>query len=121
MHAHRKHTINYNFDYDHDAYEEVERNLRRLVEEGHLRPAMELSLELMDKGSYQVEMSDEGLMTDEIEECLGAVLEALPKCDLPTAEVVAWCGQMIKRDRVGFICDQGLQALRQRLEGSRPS
>lgn len=113
--------INYNFDYDHDAYEEVERNLRRLVEEGHLRPAMELSLELMDKGSYQVEMSDEGLMTDEIEECLGAVLGALQKCDLPTAEVAAWCGQMITRDRVGFICDQELRALQQRLEASESS
>jgi len=113
--------INYNFDYDQDAYEEVARNLRRLVEEGHLRPAMELSLELMDRGSYQVEMSDEGLMTDEIEDCLGAVLEALQKCHLPTAEVVAWCGQMIKCDRVGFICDQELLALRQQLEGLKPS
>ena len=44
---------------------------------------MELSLELMKQGSYQVEMSDEGLMTDDIEECLRVVVQALKKCDLP--------------------------------------
>ena len=50
---------------------------------------MELSLELMRRGSYQVEMSDEGLMTPTIEECLGVVVEALRKCDLPGSDVIA--------------------------------
>ena len=59
--------------------------------------AMELSLELMDRGSYQVEMSDEGLMTDDIEECLKVVIQALRKCDLPAAELVAWCRDMLKK------------------------
>jgi len=113
--------INYNFDYDHEAYDEVEQNLRRLIELGQLRSAMELSLELMDKGGYQVESSDEGLMTEDIEACFSAVLQALQKCDLPTAEVIAWCAQMLKHDRVGFICDQELRALRQQLEASRSS
>src|SRR5207247_1875833 len=62
--------INYNFDYDYEAYEEVKRNLARLIAAGKLRVAMELALELMKEGSYQVEMSDEGLMTDDIEDCL---------------------------------------------------
>ena len=44
--------INYNFDYDYEAYHEVKRNLSRLVALGQLRPAMELSLELMKQGSY---------------------------------------------------------------------
>ena len=44
---------------------------------------MELSLELMKQGSCQVEMSDEGLMTYDIEECLQVVVAALKKCDLP--------------------------------------
>ena len=44
----------------------------------------------MKQGSYQVEMSDEGLMTQDIEECLRVVLQALKKCDLPPDEVVAW-------------------------------
>ncbi len=83
--------INRNFSYDYEAYGEVKRNLSRLIDLGELHLAMELSLELMKQGSYQVEMSDEGLMTQEIEECLQVVLKALKKCDLPPDEVVAWC------------------------------
>jgi len=107
--------------YDYEAYREVQQNLHRLIELGQLRPAMELALELMAKGSYQVEMSDEGLMADDIEACFRVVLKALHKCDLPAAEVIVWCAEMLKRDRVGFLCNQELRALRQRLEASRPS
>jgi len=106
--------INYNFDYDYAAYEAVERNLTSLIKQKQLRLAMELSLELMDQGSEQVEMSDEGLMTSDIEECLAVVARALKKCDLPAGDVVAWCAEMAKRDRVGFIFDQELAALRSR-------
>lgn len=111
--------INRNFSYDDEAYEQVQRNLRRLIELGQLQPAMELSLELMDQGSYQVEMSDEGLMTDDIEPCFRVVLKALRKCDLPAVEVIAWCADMLGRDRVGFLCDQELRTLRQQFETSR--
>jgi hypothetical protein len=69
--------INRNFSYDYAAYDAVKRNLSRLIERGRLQLAMELSLELMKKGSYQVEMSDEGLMTDDIEECLQVWLLAI--------------------------------------------
>jgi hypothetical protein len=103
--------INYNFSYDYEAYGHVQRNLQRLIEQGQLWPAMELSLELMGEGSYQVEASDEGLMTEDIEACLKPVIEALRKCDLPAAEVITWCTAMLKRDRVGFICEQDLRAL----------
>ena len=55
--------INRNFDYDYEAYSEVKRNLGRLIGSGQLRLAMLLAvLELMKRGSYQVEMSDEGLI-----------------------------------------------------------
>jgi len=104
--------VNRNFSYDYEAYGEVKRNLSRLIELGELHLAMELSLELMQQGSCQVEMSDEGLMTQDIEECLQVVLQALKKCSLPPDEVVAWCAGMIKSDRVGFICDRDLDALR---------
>jgi len=110
--------INYNFDYDYAAYDEVKRNLGRLIDLGQLRLAMELSLELMEQGSYQVEMSDEGLMTDDVEECLQVVVKALGKSDLPPADIVAWCKAIVKRDRVGFIYDQELQALRDQYEAS---
>ena len=46
--------INYNFDYDHEAYDEVQQNLRRLIELGQLRLAMELKLRLMSRSSKAV-------------------------------------------------------------------
>jgi len=114
--------INHNFSYDYEAYRQVQRNMHRLIEMEQLRPAMEpmeLSLELMGQGSYQVELSDEGLMADDIEACFRPVLKALRKCDLPAAEGIAWCAEMLKRDRVGCLCDQELRTLRQQFETSR--
>jgi uncharacterized Zn finger protein len=110
--------INRNFAYDYEAYQEVKRNLGRLIDAGQLRPAMQLALELMRQGSYQVEMSDEGLMTQDIEDCLDVVLKALEKCHLPAAEVIAWCSAMLDTDRVGFIAREPLQALRSRAQAA---
>jgi hypothetical protein len=107
-----KRDINRNFAYDDQAYSEVKRNLGRLIGSGQLRQAMPLALELMKRGSYQVEMSDEGLMTEDVEEGLNVVLEALRKSDLPAAEVIAWCSAMLESDRVGFIAREPLQSLR---------
>jgi len=111
---------NRNFSYDYAAYEGVKRNLSRLIDLGELRLAMELSLELMDRGSHQVETSDEGLITDDIEECLTVVIKALKKSALPTAEKLAWCREMTTRDRVGFVCDEKLQTLREHFEVAPP-
>lgn len=66
---------------------------------------MKLSLELMRSGSRQVEMSDEGLMSHDIEACLKVVIAAIRKADLSAAEVSEWCAAMLKNDRVGCICD----------------
>ncbi|MBN1393518.1 MAG: hypothetical protein JW959_00605 [Pirellulales bacterium] len=112
--------INYNFDYDYAAYGEVKRNLGRLIALGQLRLAMELSRELMDQGSHQVEMSDEGLMTSDIEERLQVVVAALPKSDVPPREIVAWCKAMLASDRVGCIYDREFRALQCRFEASGP-
>jgi len=111
--------INRNFSYDYEAYREVKRNLTCLIERGQLPLAMELSLELMKEGSYQVEMSDEGMMSEDIEECLQVVIKALKKCDLPLGEVIAWCAKMSKSDRMGFICRRELQELRNHFEASQ--
>jgi hypothetical protein len=108
--------INRNFAYDYEAYAEVKRNLGRLIASGQLRLAMPLALELMQHGSYQVEMSDEGLMTDDIENCLKVVIEALTKGDVPAKEVIAWCTAMRTSDRMGFIAEKPLEALRQRVQ-----
>ena len=92
--------INRNFDYDDEAYGEVKRNLGRLIGSGQLRLAMPLARELMKRGSYQVEISDEGLMAQDIEGCLNVVLEAVRKSDLPVSEVIAWCSAMLESDRM---------------------
>lgn len=110
--------INQNFDYDYEAYEAVKRNLGRLIDAGQMRLAMQLSLELMKEGSEQVEMSDEGLMTSDIEDCLSVVVTALKCCDLPANEVVAWCSAMLTADRVGFIADKQLQSLRNHVQSA---
>ena len=63
-------------------------------------------------------MSDEGLMTADIEECLSVVHKALKKCDLPADEVSAWCSAMLAADRVGFIAREPLQALRKHVQAA---
>ena len=79
---------------------------------------MELALNLMKQASYQVEMSDEGLMTDDIEDCLNVIIQALNKSDLPPTEIVAWCSAMIANDSVGFIADDELKALQKRFQAA---
>ena len=113
-----KRDINRNFAYDYQAYGEVKRNLSRLIAGGELRLAMTLALELMKQGSYQVEMSDEGLMTEDIEDCLNVVVKAVETSDLPANKVIAWCSAMLDNDRVGFIADKSLQSLRDRAQAS---
>lgn len=103
--------VNYNFDYDDRAYSEIADNFARLIKLGHLHEVMDLSLELMQQGSYQVESSDEGLMTGNIEACLEIVFNTLKKADLPANEIVAWCKTIGNKDRVGFICETELKAL----------
>jgi len=103
--------INYNFDYDYAAYETVEKNLEQLVKAGDLESAMDLALALMKSGSEQVEMSDEGLMTDDIADCLRVVIKAVKSSKLPAESKRAWAKKMQGADRVDFICDEELGAL----------
>jgi uncharacterized Zn finger protein len=111
--------INRNFDYDDEAYGEAKRNLGRLTTSGQLRTAMQLALELMKRGSYQVEMSDEGLMTEDIEGCLSVVIEAVTKGGLPADEVLAWCAAMLATDRLGFIAREPLEGLHRRVQAAK--
>jgi uncharacterized Zn finger protein len=109
-----------NFSIDYDAYESVQEGLERLIGAGRLGEAMELAVELMKRGSYQVESSDEGLMTEEIEQCLRPVVAAVSESDLPPAEVTAWCVTMTKSDLIGVHCDREIETLRKQFAGSRP-
>ncbi len=106
--------MNHNFDYDYGAYEAVQQNFKRLVGMEYFAEAMELSLELMKQGSYQVEMSDEGMMTDDIEGCLSVVVKGLKKSGLPAKKLVSWCNEMNASDRVGFLCEVELDELREK-------
>ena len=101
--------MNYNFDYDYASYEAVEMGLKKLVQHEELDEAKRLSVELMKRGSYQVECSDEGLMTQEIEDCLKPVIKAVKREGGLQAK--QWAAEMIAVDRVGFICDTELQKL----------
>jgi predicted component of type VI protein secretion system len=107
----RSDLMGYNFDYDYEAYQTVRENLEKLIKASLLKSTMDLALELMKSGSEQVEMSDEGLMTDEIEDCLRVVIKALKSADLPAETQRAWAKNMQRADRVDFICDEELQAL----------
>ena len=111
-----KRDANRNFDYDYEAYADVKRNLERLIDADQLPLAMQLALELMKEGSHQVEMSDEGLMTEDIEDCLIPVFMAIKKCDLPETQILTWCATMLANDRAGFICRKPLELLEQRLQ-----
>jgi hypothetical protein len=111
--AYDEREINYNFDYDYAAYQTVEENLKKLIKAGDLESAMDLALTLMKSGSEQVEMSDEGLMTDDIEDCLRAVIKAVKSADLSAETKRTWAENMQRADRVGCICDEELGALAQ--------
>ncbi len=115
-----KRSINHNFAYDLQAYNEVRRNLGHLIASGHWKAALSLSLKLIESGSEQVVMSDEGLMSEDIEACLNVVIEALRESDLPAAEVITWCTTMLKADQAGFIANEALQSLRNHLQATAP-
>lgn len=101
--------MNHNFDVDWQAYDEVQQGLTRLVELGRLTDAKSLALKLMKAGSYQVECSDEGLMTDEIRQCLMPVIRAVKTAG--GDEAAQWAKDMQIADRVGFICNRELAKL----------
>ncbi len=101
--------MNHNFAVDWQAYAEVQKGLSQLVARGHLDDAKSLALKLMKDGSYQVECSDEGLMTDEISECLQPVIDAARFAG--GDELARWAFEMQVADRVGFICDKELKEL----------
>ncbi len=96
--------LNYNFDYDWRAYEAVRRGLSQLIQKNAIEEVKSLALKLMDKGSYQIECSDEGMMQEEIESSLRLVISAVAT----SPEVKAWAHEMLLRDRMGFLCEREL-------------
>jgi len=101
--------MNHNFNVDWQAYAEVQKGLSQLVKLGRLADAKSLALKLMKAGSYQVECSDEGLMTDDISQCLKPVIQTVKAAG--GGEAARWAKEMRIADRVGFICDKELAQL----------
>ena len=77
-----------------------------------------LAMELMNLGSNQIEMSDEGMMANDIEECLRVVIDAFKKGNSPASEVIERCTSMMEMDPVDFICTTELKALRKQNNSS---
>jgi hypothetical protein len=98
--------LNYNVDYDHQAYEAIRRGLLQLIQKNAIDEAKDVALKLMDKGSCQVECSDEGLMQEEIESCLRPVIAAAK-----SSGGREWALEMLRSDRMGFLCKQELSEL----------
>jgi hypothetical protein len=99
--------LNYNFDYDWRAYEAVRRGLSQLIHKNAIEEAKSLALKLMDKGSYQIECTDEGLMQEDIESCLQPVIAAVAESSASRE----WAMEMLQHDRMGFVCEQELTEL----------
>lgn len=99
--------LNHNFDYDWRAYEAVHWGLEQLIAKDAIEEAKALSLSLAKKGSYQMTCSDEGLMQEDIENCLRAVISAVT--DSPDAAEWAW--KMRLNDSSGFLCEEELREL----------
>ena len=99
--------LNYNFDYDWRAYEAIHRGLSQLIEKEAIEEAKSLALTLADKGSYQMECTDEGLMHEEIESCLRVVISAVSG----SRDVSEWALEILRCDRSGFLCEQELRQL----------
>lgn len=97
---------NDNFGYSWQAYEEVARGFKLLVRQNELESTKQIAIEFMAKASYQVACSDEGLMAEEIEDCLKPVIEAVANAGGEQAK--QWATAMIAADEVGVICDAEL-------------
>lgn len=96
--------MNYNFEYDWRAYEAIQRGLSQLIQKGEIEEAKALALKLMQQGSYQIECSDEGLMQEEIENCLRPVISAVAD----SSGGGEWVREMLRHDGTGCICQQEL-------------
>jgi hypothetical protein len=105
--------LNYNFDYDWRAYDAVHRGLSKLIQKNAFGEAKSLVLKLMDKGSYQMECSDEGMMGEEIESCLRVVISAV----VGSPGVGDWALEMLRHDRIGFLCERELTELAAPIRG----
>ena len=72
---------------------------------------MELAVELMKAGSYQVSCSDEADMLDEIVACVRVATAAVKKANIDPDVRRAWVAKLVEADRSGFIFPKELKSL----------
>ena len=99
--------LNRNPAIDWPAYNAVQRGLSQLVQKQKIEEAKALAVKLMRKGSYQIECSDEGLMQEQIENCLRPVISAVAA----SSGGSEWAREMLRCDGTGCICRQELTEL----------
>ena len=99
--------MNRNPEIDWGAYEAVQRGFSQLIQKGKIEEAKTLALKLMQKGSIQIECSDEGLMREEIEDCLRPVISAITA----SSRGGQWALEMLRRDATGCVCLRELTEL----------
>ena len=103
--------LNYNFDFDRSAYDAVRRGLVQLIQKKRLEEAKALALTLIQKGSFQIECSDEGMMQEPIEDCLQSVISAVAESSGDSE----WALEMLQCDRTDFVCRRELTELAGRI------
>ena len=104
--------LNYNFEYDGRAYNAVQYGLSQLIRKGKIAEAKALALQLMRKGSHQMDCSDEGLMQKEIENCLRPVISQVAE----SSGGSNWALEMIGTDSTGGICREELTVLAEAID-----
>lgn len=102
-----EHELNRNSHYDWRAYKAAESGLTQLIEKQAIEEAKALALTLIERGGHQINCSDEGMMREEIEDCLRPVIAAVAFS--PGAS--DWARDMLTRDTSGFICEGELREL----------
>jgi uncharacterized Zn finger protein len=79
-------------------YGKVGRLLKQLLKVGQADAVLELGRRLYERGERQVEMSDEGLMCRDIDECLSVVFQAVRKSSLSGVEQMVWAWDLAGED-----------------------
>ena len=89
----------------------MKRNFKTLIKDARWNEVCDLALILMKQGSQQAESSHQGLMVNDIEECLNIILNKIKKSTLTWGQIEKWAVKMLEIDRIGCISIDELQEL----------
>jgi uncharacterized Zn finger protein len=75
-------------------YGAVSKYLKQLVAAGQADAVLQLGRDLYQRGSRQVELSDEGLMCSAIDDCMSVVFDALAQSSLSVPRQMLWAWEI---------------------------